>query len=731
MTGFSFEFVYAIDNLRKSPMKILLKLNTSVIRWASCLALVATLAACGGGSDDNSTIPPVERFELTAQIRGAGSVQSSPAGLDCSNECVVAFDVSTTVSLTPTPATGFRFVGWGDACTGTGSCVVTMDQARRVSAAFDPIPGAQNFTLTVSVTGNGSISSQPAGINCASDCSEVYPANTVVTLTATPATNQSFSGWSGACSGASSCVVTMNQVNAVSASFAPIAASQFTLTTSVTGNGRITSTPAGIDCGSTCDAAFNAGVSVTLTAAPAAGQLFNGWSGACTGTQTTCVLQLSQARSAQANFVIAPPAAKAWQAAELLETSNDFNVDGTNTFSSANMLTAIGPNGDVMVLWEQSDGIPDGSTRKVFSRRYTPSSGWQANIDVPGLSTSSSSVALLDGVLFMDSTGIATWVRLNKETRRNSASTGWATPFTIPPVTVGRADPGSISSAVMDANGNISILISGSDVYNIALNAGQSQWGNWARLDTSGNLVARDARVAISSNGTALAVWRESNPGDSNYSLKSSRYTTTDGWSAPASIETLFTNVLVNTPRIAMDASGNGIALWAQGSDLYYNVYRSGSGWQGAVAVDAGQVGSIGNVAPQIAMTPDGRAVAAWSIGLATLRTMQYDPVSGWSTPITVDSYNLEKQLFITDAGQATLVYIPPINQTTANFDVVARSLVLGGVWSAPVLLESAAGNVKSTSFVMNRSGQGITVFVQNDIVNSGVRNSLWGALLR
>ncbi len=699
----------------------------------AALFLSTLVAACGGNNDISTDVPPasVEKFELGVQVIGVGQVQSAPAGLDCSSLCAADFDAASTVTLTAIPASGFRFVGWNDGCTGSATCSVTMDQLRNVLATFEPIPGAQIYTLSVAITGSGSVASLPAGINCGSDCSEVYPANTQVTLTATPNANQSFAGWSGACSGASSCVVTMYQVDSVVANFTPITASQFTLTTSVTGNGRITSNPAGIDCGITCNATYNAGTSVTLTAIPASGQLFNGWGGACSGTQITCVLQLSQARTAQAAFVIAPPAAASWQTAELLETSNDFNVDGTNIFSSANMLTAIGPNGHVMVLWEQSDGIPDGTTRKVFSRRYVPGSGWQANVAVPGLSASSSSVALLDGVLFMDSTGVSTWLRLNKETRRNSPSTGWGSVFSTPVVTVGRADPGTLSSAVMDASGNIGIVISGSDVYNIALNAGQNQWGSWARLDTSGNLVARDARVAISSNGTAIAVWRESNPGDSNYSLKSARYTPADGWAAPVTIETLFTNVLVNTPRVAMDANGNGIAMWAQGNSMYYNIYRSGSGWQGAVVFDDAQVGSLGNVVPQIAMTPDGRAVAAWSIGLATLRSMQYDPSTGWSTPVTLDSYNLEKQLFVTDDGQASLVYIPPINAVTANFDVVARRLNLGGTWSAPVLLESAAGNVKSTSFVMNRSGQGITVFVQNDVVNSGVRNSLWGALLR
>src|SRR5262245_46419032 len=50
-----------------------------------------------------------------------------------------------------------------------------------------------------------------------------------------------------------------------------------------TGSGTVTSSPAGIQCGSTCSAPFRSGATVTLTASPAAGSVFAGWSGAITG----------------------------------------------------------------------------------------------------------------------------------------------------------------------------------------------------------------------------------------------------------------------------------------------------------------------------------------------------------------------------------------------------------------------------------------------------------------
>ena len=51
-----------------------------------------------------------------------------------------------------------------------------------------------------------------------------------------------------------------------------------------TGTGTMTSSPAGINCTANCSGTFNSGTAVTLTAAPAAGSVFAGWSGTGCGT---------------------------------------------------------------------------------------------------------------------------------------------------------------------------------------------------------------------------------------------------------------------------------------------------------------------------------------------------------------------------------------------------------------------------------------------------------------
>jgi len=77
------------------------------------------------------------------------------------------------------------------------------------------------FTLSVGLSGNGHgiVISNPDGILCGSDCSEMYNPNTIVTLTATPDADSIFSGWSGDCSGTGSCIVQLNFHKYVKANF--------------------------------------------------------------------------------------------------------------------------------------------------------------------------------------------------------------------------------------------------------------------------------------------------------------------------------------------------------------------------------------------------------------------------------------------------------------------------------------------------------------------------------
>jgi Ca2+-binding RTX toxin-like protein len=171
-----------------------------------------------------------------------------------------------------------------------------MSAARNVSASF-----IREHALTVVRTGNGTGTVTGSGVDCGSDCGSIYDQGTVVTLTATLAPGSRFGGWIGAgtegCTGLT-CDVTMSAARNVTVSFL----NQRVLTVVKTGNGAGTVTGAGIACGLDCFELIDTGNSVTLTATPAAGSQFAGWSGACTGT-STCQLTMDQAREVTAVFM--------------------------------------------------------------------------------------------------------------------------------------------------------------------------------------------------------------------------------------------------------------------------------------------------------------------------------------------------------------------------------------------------------------------------------------------
>lgn len=247
--------------------------------------------------------PPMQStLSITASGAGSGTVSSNPAGIACGSTCSSSFNSGTQVTLTASPATGSAFAGWsGAVCAGTGTCTVAVNTDTAVTAIFVPV-----FTLTTNTagTGSGSITSVPAGINCGASCSSTFSAGTMVSLAAAPASGSSFTGWSGACTGTGSCNVTLNSSQNVTANFGPSAPQpQYTLTVTTTGSGSVTSSPTGINCGSSCSAAYNSGTSVTLTPTPASGSAFLGWNSAfCAGT-SPCTIVLNSDEAIAANFV--------------------------------------------------------------------------------------------------------------------------------------------------------------------------------------------------------------------------------------------------------------------------------------------------------------------------------------------------------------------------------------------------------------------------------------------
>jgi hypothetical protein len=79
-----------------------------------------------------------------------------------------------------------------------------------------------------------------------------------------------------------------------------------TLSVGKTGDGTVTSAPAGIACGPTCSATYDEGTVVALAAIPDPGWSFAGWEGACSGPGF-CAVPMNGPRSLVAHFSPPPP----------------------------------------------------------------------------------------------------------------------------------------------------------------------------------------------------------------------------------------------------------------------------------------------------------------------------------------------------------------------------------------------------------------------------------------
>jgi len=148
---------------------------------------------------------------------------------------------------------------------------------------------------------SATVTSTPAGIDCGASCSHAFPVGSEVTLAVEPSEPGACVSWSGGgcpAGGALDCAVTLEELSPdhTLVSVAVIPRHELTIALEGSGTGVVTSEPVGIDCGPTCNALWCEGTSVELTATPASGGVFAGFSGGeCTGGDTcTVVLQADE-----------------------------------------------------------------------------------------------------------------------------------------------------------------------------------------------------------------------------------------------------------------------------------------------------------------------------------------------------------------------------------------------------------------------------------------------------
>ncbi|MBU3945206.1 MAG: hypothetical protein KKE97_06215, partial [Proteobacteria bacterium] len=297
----------------------------STVTWSDCATTggTTTAATCSFSSLDSAKAVTatftLNQYTVTANAAGNGNgtivsdvgdiSYSYPAG---SSGISSALDHGTPITLTATAESGFT-VTWSGCAETSGTTTAatcsfaSLDSAKTVTATFT----LNQYTVTANAAGNGSgtVASDTGGISFtypaeSSGISSLLDHGSAITLTATAETGSTVA-WSG-------CTTTGGTTTAATCSFTSLDSAKtvtatFTLDTYslsilLEGNGTVTSDPTGIDCGLDCDETYDYNTEVTLTATADAKSTFKGWSGACSGTEDTCVITVDQALSVGARF---------------------------------------------------------------------------------------------------------------------------------------------------------------------------------------------------------------------------------------------------------------------------------------------------------------------------------------------------------------------------------------------------------------------------------------------
>ena len=243
---------------------------------------------------------------LTVGAGANGSVRATVAGagaaaIDADSSQSFAFSVEATATLTAVPAGGYEFAGWMLSpswltCKGreqhnpcaldAGSVIVSVT----VSATFEAVP----TMLTVAAEAGGSVQAEVTGagaVTVASDVSHslAFSVLSAATLTAVAADGYRFAGWTSpdglACARETEtkpCELPVGSVTADAMVSAAFEAVPSTLTVTAGAGGSVQAAVAGagavtIGADSSQSFAFSVEAAAMLTAAPADGYRFAGW----------------------------------------------------------------------------------------------------------------------------------------------------------------------------------------------------------------------------------------------------------------------------------------------------------------------------------------------------------------------------------------------------------------------------------------------------------------------
>ena len=300
---------------------------------------------------------------------------------------------------------------------------------------------------------------------------------------------------------------------------------------------------------------------------------------------------------------------------------------------------AADSNGNALAVWEQYDG----TRTNIWANRYLPGVGWAfaERIESDDAGFAYRSQVAMDG----SGNAFAAWeyhdgVRWRAVVNRFALATGgWGTPVPVDPGTGG----GVLDHALAVApNGDAVVVVSQccgpADIWANVYSGGV--WLGPALIETDNAGDAISPSVAMDASGNAVAVWRQ---WDGSYrSVMANRFVSGVGWGLARAVETNPGDV-GGTPQVALDGAGDAVAVWEQSDGIRSDIWANrlaGAAWGTPVRLESE---STDAASPDVAVHPAGDALAVWSQsdGLrANIWASRFRPASGWQAAERIETDN-------------------------------------------------------------------------------------------
>lgn len=412
-------------------------------------------------------------------------------------------------------------------------------------------------------------------------------------------------------------------------------------------------------------------------------------------------------------------------------TDENIENDGFSDFSDPQV--ARSNNGDGMAIWMSISG----STFMVHYNKYTGSSGtWGAFQMLESYTNNPVTDLRVD----MDNNGnaMAVWSvdppgggNFDLVASYYNGTLWDALPTKFDAGTGVASDP----QFAFDGSGNaIAVWIQDSSVY---ANRYTGTWGTAVPIDADGVAIADPSvtpQLAMFDNGNAIAVWaQEDSVSAGVYIIYASHYDVGSGnWSAtPIPLGNTATGSI---PQIAIGNGGDAIAVWLQGTDPYstYAAVYDGSTWGLPEELDNDAHIST---TPKVGVDAQGNGIALWRAaptGAADRLEYKLFDGSNWGTVGNVDngvSDAFEPQLVMDEEGHAIVVWRQDTDDMTSVSSIWANRYRSGSGWGTATLLETNdddPAGVSSPNLGMDKNGNAFAIWLQDQ--DATTVNSVWTA---